>query len=136
MSKTILKVICDNPTHARGKIATIAEFLVELAAGTARPIPARRKRRVERFKSGRAVDGIVKASRAGAESATEFAPHMNRNDWFMWTKGAYPFVCKLCGQEVLPGAQLTAALCNFAARGVTNLKLSELLTSIRNQERP
>lgn len=136
MSRAIVKVICDNPTHARGKIAAVADFVVDTTAGTAEPIPANRKRRIERFRGGRATNGIVKASKAGAESAADFAPYMNRNDWSFWTKGAYPFVCKLCGQRVVPGEGLTVALCNLARRGVTNPSLSEVVTTIRNQERP
>lgn len=127
---TEVYVDCDSPKHARGKVAKIAVFAADLDNGTVEEITPKRKHRTTKYRGGRAVEGIVRGTRAGAETELDFAPHMNRNDWFYWTRGAYPYVCKLCNQQVLPSGDLHAALLKLAGDGVTKVSLSVLASML------
>lgn len=134
MSEQRIDVFCDDPRHARGKVANIATFTVDAAAGTVRQVPLGRDRRMQNFRQ-RAPRAIADAARAGADTPDDFAPHLRRDDWILWTTGTDPIACKLCGRRIEPGVQLSATVLRLARTGVSRIRMSEIASSVDRQER-
>ncbi len=113
----IVEVVCDNPSHARGKVARIAEYRVEESGVSA--YVGERARRAKRIKA-----------RADAGQLTS-------DIWDFWSHGNRVLPCKLCGQRLPADQQKLAAALRLCAREdrIVTITLSELRIIVSNQER-
>jgi hypothetical protein len=114
----IVTVVCDNPKHARGKVAKLATFVVN----DDRPI------------------GQGSGDRSRREARIESRAENGPDDWAFLLKGHEIPPCKLCGSR-LPGVSVRsqswfdAAIRRLAEAGHSTISLSVLLGNLINQEK-
>lgn len=123
-------VVCDNPNHARGKVAKVAEYVVADDGEVSIRFYLRRDRnRRTMSRASRAAADAFDGTPESVERVREAAKAAMRTGVDAGRE------CKLCGRR-LPAETpaLHRVIRRLADDGVTTLSLSDLVARVRIQE--